>query len=79
MNTKSSPARGTWIEIVIDGAFAGIVDVVPRKGDVDRNRICNRPILAPMVVPRKGDVDRNVDPKHRANIQHGRPPQGGRG
>ena len=33
--------------------------VVPRKGDVDRNRIYR--ITKPMngVVPRKGDVDRN--------------------
>ena len=59
----SSPARGTWIEIVSQkSGSAGLPTVVPRKGDVDRNRplhlVNNRDIF---VVPRKGDVDRNFE------------------
>ena len=34
---RSSPARGTWIEIHIPTCRAGAGFVVPRKGDVDRN------------------------------------------
>ena len=33
----SSPARGTWIEIMVNFTQVHITDVVPRKGDVDRN------------------------------------------
>ena len=57
---RSSPARGTWIEIMLGIGMLAIGRVVPRKGDVDRNRL---PELADLgrlaVVPRKGDVDRN--------------------
>ena len=37
------------------------VEVVPRKGDVDRNTVTGENSLSVLVVPRKGDVDRNVD------------------
>ena len=37
-NQESSPARGTWIEMVSEGwAIYNALRVVPRKGDVDRN------------------------------------------
>ena len=36
------------------------VQVVPRKGDVDRNFAVYRQIPGIRVVPRKGDVDRNL-------------------
>ena len=34
---RSSPARGTWIEIDLGEQLRGGGGVVPRKGDVDRN------------------------------------------
>ena len=34
---RSSPARGTWIEIERGRVENGNITVVPRKGDVDRN------------------------------------------
>ena len=36
--SRSSPARGTWIEINEAPTNSRITNVVPRKGDVDRNR-----------------------------------------
>ena len=76
----SSPARGTWIEIEIERNPVQEDDVVPRKGDVDRN--ANEPLLVDekkMVVPRKGDVDRNPFCFTVHARKAGRPPQGGRG
>ena len=35
--SKSSPARGTWIEITTNALLEEKTNVVPRKGDVDRN------------------------------------------
>ena len=35
---RSSPARGTWIEIYLSAMFDDCTTVVPRKGDVDRNK-----------------------------------------
>ena len=38
-------------------------NVVPRKGDVDRNSVGQgQNVLRHVVVPRKGDVDRNAFP-----------------
>ena len=56
----SSPARGTWIEIVYPGGIVIGNTVVPRKGDVDRNSVAVSVGDHVTVVPRKGDVDRNV-------------------
>ena len=57
----SSPARGTWIEMLGTYEVPENTDVVPRKGDVDRNITAHFPkILQKGVVPRKGDVDRNM-------------------
>ena len=55
-------------------------DVVPRKGDVDRN-VDHIGLLAPgdPVVPRKGDVDRNQQVGQLRLGRISRPPQGGRG
>ena len=57
---KSSPARGTWIEISASPHFCQQRRVVPRKGDVDRNITSLPGQAVAWVVPRKGDVDRNV-------------------
>ena len=35
----SSPARGTWIEILVWQPHDYAYSVVPRKGDVDRNKV----------------------------------------
>ena len=56
----SSPARGTWIEILAGSRWKTRGLVVPRKGDVDRNVRGRAPNCALWVVPRKGDVDRNT-------------------
>ena len=59
---RSSPARGTWIEMVWPTLPSLMPRVVPRKGDVDRN--IREFVLGKkrIVVPRKGDVDRNGKP-----------------
>ena len=75
----SSPARGTWIEIVEIPASDSANAVVPRKGDVDRNDVIDIIAAAVRVVPRKGDVDRNIITMYTIDIEKGRPPQGGRG
>ena len=76
----SSPARGTWIEILSASAAMVPADVVPRKGDVDRNSAYRRSAVSPLcVVPRKGDVDRNFWAGSRMVTLIRRPPQGGRG
>ena len=55
-------------------------DVVPRKGDVDRNMASPSDAGPMSVVPRKGDVDRNFLFLRRTQDEiEGRPPQGGRG
>ena len=56
---RSSPARGTWIEISATYTATAQPYVVPRKGDVDRNISFLKTSIATTVVPRKGDVDRN--------------------
>ena len=56
----SSPARGMWIEMYRDVEMIPFWQVVPRKGDVDRNNVNARGKIAFDVVPRKGDVDRNI-------------------
>ena len=56
----SSPARGTWIEIITQSAITDTRLVVPRKGDVDRNVQYELLYELFAVVPRKGDVDRNL-------------------
>ena len=57
---RSSPARGTWIEIAMLAEPTWSTTVVPRKGDVDRNWACVQHLKRhAIVVPRKGDVDRN--------------------
>ena len=54
--------------------------VVPRKGDVDRNKLAKQQLdVGDSVVPRKGDVDRNDRLKMEVDEALGRPPQGGRG
>ena len=75
----SSPARGTWIEIWQTQKMFLTVSVVPRKGDVDRNRYRGHQRYYPRVVPRKGDVDRNDGCPSISRGIVGRPPQGGRG
>ena len=54
-------------------------DVVPRKGDVDRNEIGRGHPESGLVVPRKGDVDRNMVQDDDGSYYYSRPPQGGRG
>ena len=75
----SSPARGTWIEMLKDTQPDVAFTVVPRKGDVDRNFDGLRVFRVCHVVPRKGDVDRNSDPDVMVLFGLRRPPQGGRG
>ena len=58
----------------------GTPDVVPRKGDVDRNGTWEAYGSGrSTVVPRKGDVDRNLTTLLRFWGFPRRPPQGGRG
>ena len=76
----SSPARGTWIEITAWRWPRPWPPVVPRKGDVDRNKCLGYVSEDGVtVVPRKGDVDRNFDAGSGEIDETGRPPQGGRG
>ena len=76
---KSSPARGTWIEISASPHFCQQRRVVPRKGDVDRNITSLPGQAVAWVVPRKGDVDRNSAATSTHQNWGSRPPQGGRG
>ena len=76
----SSPARGTWIEIFMPKNAGNKAEVVPRKGDVDRNKAPQRCSLQSVqVVPRKGDVDRNKRSTNKQQNNQRRPPQGGCG
>ena len=59
--------------------WAELGQVVPRKGDVDRNAGAGMQREGRIVVPRKGDVDRNFSHTVGGVKAGRRPPQGGRG
>ena len=58
---RSSPTRGTWIEISDALDAKTLCHVVPHAGDVDRNARRCRMAAMTKVVPHAGDVDRNID------------------
>ena len=78
--SRSSPARGTWIEIQRQVWTPARQAVVPRKGDVDRNVNEEPSVSRLQVVPRKGDVDRNIlKTAWKSQSRLSSPARGGRG
>ena len=60
--SKSSPIRGTWIEMSKRWILWLGRSVVPHTGDVDRNFLPKNHAPQASVVPHTGDVDRNEYP-----------------
>ena len=76
----SSPARGTWIEMVPEvmrSAWPGWSS--PARGTWIEMELQVTVGVGAEVVPRKGDVDRNIMRQHICKNCGSRPPQGGRG
>ena len=76
---RSSPARGTWIEISYSRYFLLGSSVVPRKGDVDRNRTFGEDNFDLKSSPARGTWIEMASAERSSSGVTGRPPQGGRG
>ena len=79
LNFPSSPARGTWVEILAREQRHRLQPSSPARGTWVEIPMSARPVVGRPVVPRKGDVGRNFALQEVAALDAGRPPQGGRG
>ena len=78
-SARSSPARGTWIEMILPVCTNTAAESSPARGTWIEISMRAAARSTRPVVPRKGDVDRNPADEAGTNALTSRPPQGGRG